>query len=171
MRQDFTTEAPNLVWTSDITYVRTDEGWLYLTVVLDVFSRRVVGWSMSERLTRAFVLRAINHAIRRRQPNNKVIFHSDQGVQYACFETRKVLKQNGFTQSMSRKGCCYDNAVTEAFFHSLKTEHVYFEQYKTRNQARQSIFDYIETFYNRERRHSSIGYLSPEEYEKMSLTP
>jgi len=169
LRQNFVAESANTVWTSDITYIRTEEGWLYLTVVLDVYSRKIVGWSMGERLGRGLVLKAVNNAITRRRPTSKVIFHSDQGVQYAAHETRQILKDNNFVQSMSRKGRCYDNAITETFFHSLKTEHVYFKKYKTRDEARQSIFDYIEVFYNRERRHSSIGYLSPEEFEKVSV--
>jgi len=166
LQGNFAARSRNLVWTSDITYIRTLEGWLYLTVILDVFSRKIVGWSMSERIDRTLVLRAIDNAITRRQPKGEVIFHSDHGVQYAAWETKQMLKQNGLVQSMGRKGSCYDNAVTESFFHSLKTEHVYFEKYRTRDEARQSIFNYIEVFYNRERRHSSIGYLTPEEFER-----
>lgn len=166
LRQKFVSEAANQIWTSDITYIWTQEGWLYLAIVLDIFSRKVVGWSMSQRLESDLVLNALNSAIARRQPTQKIVFHSDQGVQYACSDTRQLLKNNGFVQSMSRKGRCYDNAITETFFHSLKTEQVYFERYNTRKEARQSIFNYIEVFYNRERRHSSLGYLSPNNFEK-----
>jgi len=169
LRQNFVSGTANAVWTSDITYIRTNEGWLYLSIILDTYSRKIVGWSMNERLTGDLVTKAINNAVIRRKPNGRLIFHSDQGVQYACFETRKLLERNGFIQSMSRKGRCYDNAITETFFHSLKTEHIYFNSYKTRDEARQSIFDYIEMFYNRERRHSSIGYMSPDQFEKMAV--
>jgi len=166
LRQNFVSEAANRVWTSDITYIWTREGWLYLAIVLDVFSRKVVGWSMSQHLGSDLVLNALNNAIAHRQPRQKIVFHSDQGIQYACSDTRQLLSNNGFVQSMSRKGRCYDNAITETFFHSLKTEQVYFERYETRKEARQDIFNYIEVFYNRERRHSSLGYLSPDNFEK-----
>lgn len=168
LQQNFVAEEANLVWTSDITYIRTGEGWLYLTVILDVYSRKIVSWSMGTRLGRELVINAIKSAIKRRRPSRAVLFHTDQGVQYAAHETRQLLKANGFIQSMSRRGMCYDNAVTESFFHSLKTELIYLERYQTRDEARKSIFDYIEIFYNRERRHSSIGYHSPEEFEKIS---
>jgi len=170
IHQNFVAPAPNSIWTSDITYIRTLEGWLYLAVVLDVYSRKVVGWSMSERLTKELVITAVSNAIIRRKIAGDVIFHSDQGVQYACDVFRSFLKRNKIKQSMSRKGICYDNAITESFFHTLKTEHVYFNQYITRRDARQSIFDYIEVFYNRERRHSSIGYLSPDQFERRAIT-
>ena len=166
LKQNFVSEVANRVWTSDITYIWTLEGWLYLAVVLDVFSRKIVGWSMGKRLESQLVVNAIKGAILRRQPEPNTIFHSDRGIQYAAKDTRLLLKSHGFIQSMSRKGRCYDNAITESFFHSLKTEQVYFERYTTRKEARQSIFNYIEVFYNRQRRHSSIGFLSPDNFEK-----
>jgi transposase InsO family protein len=163
--QNFAADGPNKLWVSDITYISTMEGWLYLAVILDVFSRQVVGWSMSKRLTADFVIKSLYQAIGRRKPAGGCVFHSDQGVQYACSDFLKVLKAYGFTQSMSRKGNCYDNAVAESFFHTLKTEHVYFHRYSTRAEARQSIFEYIEMFYNRKRRHSALGYHSPVSFE------
>lgn len=169
VNQNFVALAPNTVWTSDITYIRTMEGWLYLAIVLDVYSRKVVGWSMGERITKDLVLNAVSNAITRRNPCSGVIFHSDRGVQYACGVFRNFLIRKRMQQSMGRRGWCYDNAITESFFHTLKTEHVYFCQYRTREEARRSIFDYIEMFYNRERRHSSIGYMSPDEFEKMAV--
>lgn len=168
LNQNFVAPAPDIIWTSDITYIRTLEGWIYLAVVLDVYSRKVVGWAMMDRLTKDLVIKAVANAIIRRRPGTEIIFHSDQGVQYACDIFRNYLTRNNFMQSMSRKGICYDNAITESFFHTLKTEHVYFCQFRTREEARRSIFEYIEIFYNRERRHSSIGYLSPSEFEKMA---
>jgi len=165
LNQNFTAKEPNTVWVSDITYVPTLEGWLYLVVILDLFSRQVVGWAMSDRLTSGFVVKALYQAIGRRQPSSGCILHSDRGVQYASSDFRDTLKAFGFIQSMSRKGNCYDNAVAESFFHTLKTEHVYEYRYETRAEARQSIFDYIEMFYNRQRRHSALGYRSPASYE------
>ena len=167
--QNFTASAPNKVWVSDITYIATVEGWLYLAVIIDVFSRQVVGWAMSKRQTADFVIKALNQAIGRRRPSSECIYHSDRGVQYASKNFKHVLKQYGFLQSMSRKGNCYDNAVAESFFHTLKTEHVYFYKYTTRAEARQSIFEYIEMFYNRQRRHSALGYRSPATFELETL--
>jgi transposase InsO family protein len=165
LRQNFAAERPNTVWVSDITYVWTSEGWLYLAVILDLFSRQVVGWAMSDRLTAGFVVKALYQAIGRRHPSAGCILHSDRGIQYASTDFRDVLSAYGFIQSMSRKGNCYDNAVAESFFHTLKTEHVYDYRYETRAEARQSIFDYIEMFYNRQRRHSALGYRSPVSFE------
>ena len=165
LNQNFTAEKPNTIWVSDITYIWTLEGWLYLVVILDLFSRQVVGWAMSDRMTSGFVVKALYQAIGRRRPPSGCIFHSDRGVQYASSDFRDALKAFGFIQSMSRKGNCYDNAVAESFFHTLKTEHVYEYRYETRAEARQSIFDYIEMFYNRQRRHSALGYRSPVSYE------
>lgn len=165
LNQNFKAEKPNTVWVSDITYIRTMEGWLYLAVILDLFSRQVVGWAMSDRLTSGFVVRALYQAIGRRHPASGCIVHSDRGIQYASKDFRDVLSAYGFIQSMSRKGNCYDNAVAESFFHTLKTEHVYDYRYETRAEARQSIFDYIEMFYNRQRRHSALGYRSPVSFE------
>jgi len=138
-------------------------------VILDVFSRQVVGWSMSDRLTAEFVIRALSQAIRGRRPSSGLLLHSDRGVQYACSDFRDVLNQYGFRQSMSRKGNCYDNALAESFFHTLKTEHVYSYRYTTRAEARQSIFEYIEMFYNRVRRHSTLGYRSPVCFEQEAM--
>ena len=165
LNQDFAAEKPNMVWVSDITYIATLKGWLYLTVILDLYSRQVVGWAMSDRLTAGFVIKALNQAIGRRNPVRGCIFHSDRGVQYASADFRDVLNSHGFIQSMSRKGNCYDNAVAESFFHTLKIEHVYDYRYETRAEAIQSVFEYIEMFYNRKRRHSAIGYRSPVSFE------
>jgi len=169
LKQNFVTEKPNAVWASDITYIPTVEGWLYLVVILDLYSRQVVGWAMSDRLTSGFVVKALYQAIGRRHPASGCIFHSDRGIQYASTDFRDVLKAYGFIQSMSRKGNCYDNAVAESFFHTLKTEHVYDYRYETRAEARQSIFEYIEMFYNRQRRHSALGYLSPVSFELKAM--
>ena len=169
LKQNFTATKPNTVWVSDITYIWTMEGWLYIAVILDLYSRQVVGWAMSDRLTSDFVIKALNQAIGRRNPGTCCIFHSDRGVQYASSDFRNVLKGHDFIQSMSRKGNCYDNAVAESFFHTLKIEHVYDHRYETRADARQSIFNYIEIFYNRQRRHSALGYLSPVSFELESM--
>ena len=158
LNQDFKADKPNTVWISDITYIATLEGWLYLAVILDLYSRQVVGWAMSDRLMSDFVIKALYQAIGRRKPAGGCIFHSDRGVQYASADFRDVLSNYGFIQSMSRKGNCYDNAVAESFFHTLKTEHVYDYRYERRAEAMQSIFEYIEMFYNRHRRHSALGY-------------
>ena len=165
LNQDFVTEKPNTVWVTDITYISTMEGWLYLVVILDLYSRQVIGWAMSNRLTSGFVIKALYQAIGRRKPATGCLFHSDRGVQYASSDFRDVLKAYGFIQSMSRKGNCYDNAVAESFFHTLKTEHVYDYRYETRAEAMQSVFEYIEMFYNRQRRHSALGYRSPVSFE------
>ena len=165
LNQDFSAEAPNQVWASDITYLWTREGWLYLAAILDVYSRQIVGWFTSNRLSRELVINALKRALWRRQPAAGLIFHSDRGSQYASDDFKELLKTHKFIQSMSRKGNPYDNAIVETFFHSLKTELVYFENYYTRDQATQSIFEYIEVFYNRVRRHSALGYCSPVEFE------
>ena len=169
LNQDFSAKGPNQVWVSDITYLWTREGWLYLAVVMDLFSRKIVGWSMSQSLGQEIVLQALGHALQRRHPAPGLIVHSDQGVQYACLAMRRLLAKHGITQSMSGKGNCYDNAVAESFFHTLKTELVYFEDYQTRAEARGSIFEYIEVFYNRERRHSALSYLSPMHFELLPI--
>ena len=164
LNRQFETDQPNRVWLSDITYIRTQEGWLYLSAILDLFNREVIGWSMDESLRQELVLNALQQAIGRRKPGPGVIFHSDRGSQYAGHAFREALNQHQFLQSMSGKGNCYDNAVMESFFHTLKTEVVYFSKYRTRAEARQSIFEYIEVFYNRIRRHSALDYLSPLEF-------
>lgn len=167
LKQDFWTAAANRIWVSDITYIRTCQGWLYLTVILDLFNRKVMGWSMSDRLTaNRTTIPALIQAVMKYQPLPGLIFHSDRGVQYACSDFCELLKSFNVIQSMSGKGNCYDNAVAESFFHTLKTELVYHESYRTRTEAKTSIFEYIEVFYNRFRKHSSLGYKSPEQYEQ-----
>ena len=165
LQQDFTAEEPNRKWVSDITYLWTREGWLYLAVVMDLYSRAIIGWSMNKRMTQQLVCDALTMALFRRGFPKDVIVHSDRGSQYCSKRYQKLLKQNKLTCSMSRKGCCYDNAAMESFFHTLKVELVYCEFYVTRQQARQSIFEYIETYYNRQRRHSAIENQIPMQYE------
>jgi transposase InsO family protein len=165
--QNFEAQRPNQVWVSDITYIWTHEGWLYLAVILDLFSRQIVGWAMSNRLGQELVLDAFKQAIGSRRPQSGVIFHSDQGVQYACQAFRDLLHHYKFIQSMSGKGNCYDNAVAESFFHTLKTELIYFENYITRGDAKNSVFEYIEIFYNRDRMHSTLNYYSPVQFEQL----
>ena len=143
LKQNFNTNYPNEVWVGDITYINTYEGWLYLAVVLDLYSRKVVGWSMSNRMTSQLVMDALEHAIIDRNPIAELVFHSDRGSQYASIDFRKALKNNKIIQSMSGKGNCYDNAVVESFFHTLKTELIYWNNYKTRSDAKSSIFQYI----------------------------
>jgi transposase InsO family protein len=160
---------PNRVWVSDLTYVPTDEGWLYVAGVLDRCSRCLVGWAMGATLDTAVPLAALMMALRQRKPARGLIHHSDRGVQYASVDYRSALAQHGLVASMSRKGNCYDNAAMEAFWSSLKNELVHRRHFPTRAEARTAIFDYIEAFYNRTRRHSSLGYQSPLDYES-SLT-
>ncbi len=160
-------DAPNTAWVSDITYIKTYEGWLYLCIVLDVFSRSIVGWSMGERITDDLVINAFLKAIMRRNPGNALIFHSDRGSQYASYRFRNLLASYNITQSMSNKGNCYDNTVAESFFSTLKTELGY--RYESKSVVRQSIFEYIEVFYNRVRRHSSLDYLYPLKYERKHM--
>lgn len=166
VKQKFAAEKPNQLWLSDITYLWTEEGWLYLAAVLDVFNRMIVGWAVSKRLHQELVQQAITNATIQRSPDKELIFHSDRGSQYASEGVKTLLQKYDFKQSMSSTGNCYDNAMMESFFHSMKSEHVRLEKYTTRDQAKSSIFDYIEVFYNRERRHSGIGYLSPVDYEQ-----
>jgi transposase InsO family protein len=165
LERNFTADAPNEVWVTDITYIPTREGWLYLAAILDLYSRRVVGWSMSERITRQLTLDALAMAIAARTPSAGLVHHSDRGSQYASADYRAALDAAGIECSMSRKGDCWDNAVAESFFATLKTELVHDTDWKTRAEARREIFEYLEVFYNRRRRHSSIGYVSPEEFE------
>ena len=170
LRQVFQAEAPNRVWVSDITYIRTLEGWLYLTVVMDLYHRKIVGWSMSERMEAIdTTIPAFEMAVKGCQPLPGLVFHSDRGVQYACEPFVALLNRSKAVQSMSSRGNCYDNAVAESFFHTLKTELVYHERYRTREQARRSLFEYIEGFYNRSRKHSTLGYRSPVQYENMKF--
>ena len=163
--RDFTATAPDQKWACDLTYVWTDEGWLYLSVVIDLFSRRVVGWSMSEDLKAQGVAEALQMALARRRPGAGLLHHSDRGVQYACDVYRSLLSTHEIACSMSRPGNCYDNAVAESFFGTFKAELVNRVRYGTRQEARSSIFQWIECWYNRRRRHSSLGYLSPEAFE------
>lgn len=157
--------GPNQQWVGDITYIQTAEGWLYLAAVLDLYSRRIVGWAMSERIDTALVLLAYRMATLQRHSPQAVLFHSDRGVQYASAEFRAALAQSGALASMSRKACCYDNAAMESFWSTLKLELVYRREFATRAQARHEIFDYIEAFYNARRRHSALGHLSPADFE------
>ena len=163
--RNFTADAPNRIWLADITYVETDQGWLYLAAILDLYSRRIVGWAMADHLRADLPLAALRMAISAQRPGAGLIHHSDRGVQYASSEYRNALQSAGFSASMSRKGDCYDNAPMESFFHTLKTELVHHTQYATRADATRDIFAYIEGFYNRTRRHSAIGYISPVEME------
>ena len=165
VKQKFVAEKPNQLWTSDITYLWTIEGWLYLSVILDVFNRRIVGWAMSKRLKKELVITALKQALNHRTPARDMILHSDQGSQYASGDFQNLLDKHGIIPSMSGKGNCYDNAITETFFHTLKTELIYFKNYQTREEAKSSVFEYIEVFYNRQRRHSSLGYKSPVDFE------
>jgi len=163
--RDFAAARPNHAWVSDITYIATDEGWLYLATTMDLFSRMIVGWSMSSSLESQFVIDAMQMAIDRRSPDAGLIHHSDRGSQYASGGFRDLLNDHGVKASMSRKGNCYDNAVAESFYRTLKTELVQHERYRTRDEARASVFEYIEAFYNRRRMHSTLGYRSPVEFE------
>jgi len=165
VQRQFIVHQPNRVWTSDITYIWTREGWAYLAVVLDLCSRMIVGWEVSSRLTASLVTSAVQRALYWRQPSEGLILHSDRGSQYASTELRSLAKEQMLHLSMGRTGSCYDNAVTESFFHTLKTEHIYFHHYDTRQEARTSIFEYIETFYNQLRLHSTLGNLSPMQFE------
>jgi transposase InsO family protein len=162
----FTAPAPNTVWVTDITYLWTLEGWLYLVVILDLFSRRVVGWAMSERMTRQLTLDALTMALTHRRPARGLIHHSDRGSQYASGDYRRVLAAHGIVCSMSRRGDCWDNAVAESFFSTLKLELVYESAWRARAEARADIFEYLEVFYNGQRLHSSLGYLSPVAFER-----
>ena len=165
LKQDFYIKEPNKVWLADITYIATVEGWLYLATIMDLCSRRIKGWSMNDRLTKELALNALKMALCHHPPDQGVIHHSDRGSQYASHEYQKLLKNNGLICSMSRKGNCWDNAPMESFFHTLKTEWVFRFKYKTRREAKASLFDYIEMFYNRERRHSALQYMNPCQYE------
>ena len=165
LRRDFHVLQQDKVWVGDITYIWTTEGWLYLAVVIDLYSRRVVGWSINKRMTKQLVMDALLMAIWRRKPAPGLIFHSDRGSQYCSNDFQRLLKTHGIRSSMSRKGDCWDNAVAESFFGTLKLELVFWEEYETRDQATGSIIEYIEMFYNSQRRHSYLGYLTPMEFE------
>lgn len=166
LNRSFKMEEPNQAWVTDITYIRTHEGWLYLAVVIDLYSRRVIGWSMQSRMQMDLVLTALLMAIWRRKPNEKVIIHSDQGSQFTSHAWQKFLTAHNLEGSMSRRGNCWDNAVAESFFHLLKRERIRRKTYATRKEARQDVFDYIEFFYNPKRKHGNNGMLSPIEFER-----
>ncbi len=166
LQQDFSAKTPNEKWVGDISYIRTMEGWLYIAVILDLFSRKVVGLSMGDSLETLLVLDALQQALQRRQPEGDLQHHSDRGCQYTSQAFQTVLAKNNIICSMSATGYCFDNAVAESFFHTLKTECIYHERYENREQAKQAIFEYVEVFYNNQRRHSTLGYVSPAEFER-----
>jgi transposase InsO family protein len=168
LKQNFSTDAPNQRWAADITYIPTREGWLYLAVVMDLYSRRIVGWSMSRWMSRRLVLAALRMAINARQPEGALIHHSDRGGQYTSDDFRDELAKHGIDCSMSASGNCYDNACVESFFALLKRERVNRVRYRTRDEARADVFDYIEVFYNRKRRHGYLGNISPDDFEQQS---
>lgn len=164
LSQDFKAEKPNEKWVGDITYISTDEGWLYLAAIEDLYSKEVVGWSLNTRMPRELTIAAMKQAIKRHRPEPGLIFHSDRGVQYAAMDYQELLRKNKIVQSMSRKGNCYDNACAESFFASLKKDVVYGRKFKTIAEAKLEVVDYIEMFYNCKRLHSSLDYKSPREY-------
>ena len=169
LQREFTVDTPDRAWVTDITYIRTWQGWLYLAVVLDLYSRKVVGWSMKPSLAKDLVVDAILMAVWRRRPKGNVMIHSDQGSQYGSDTWLRFCREHHLQPSMSRRGNCWDNAVAESFFSSLKKERIKKRIYKTREIARADVFDYIEVFYNRKRRHSHLGGVSPEAFERASL--
>lgn len=166
LNQNFVAKEPNKRWVADFTYVDTKEGWLYVAAVMDLFSRRIVGLAMSDRMKDDLVMAALQQAFIRRHPEAGLMHHSDRGSQYTSKDFRGLLIKYCIVASMSGSGNCYDNAVIESFFHTLKTEHIYFERYESRDQAKRSIFEYVEVFYNRKRLHSTLGYMSPMMFEK-----
>lgn len=166
LQRDFSTGTINRAWAADMTYIRTAEGWLYLAVVLDVGSRRVVGWGMSSRPDTDLTVKALEMALLQRAPALGLTHHSDRGVHYTNARYRRVMSEHGITASYSGLGNCWDNAVVESFFHTLKTEEAHHAHYNSREQARQRLFDYIETWYNRKRRHTALGHTSPSEFER-----
>lgn len=168
LNRDFYANKPNQRWVADITHIATREGWLYLSVILDLYSRAVVGWAMDARPAQTLTTDALAMAVSRRHVKPGLLLHSDQGMHYKTREYHAMLKMHSITPSMSRKGNCHDNAVAESFFHSLKTEWVRHAQYRTRDEARKSLFEYMEMFYNRRRRHSYLQYLSPFEFERIN---
>lgn len=169
LQRDFSASEPSKTWVSDITYLWTQQGWLYLCVILDLWYRKVVGWHMDKGLGADLVVHALRKAVMKRQPLSGLVFHSDRGIQY-CSETfRSELRRYGMLQSMSRKGDCWDNAVAESFFGTIKRELIYHERYQTRDEARLSVFQYIEGWYNRRRRHSTLGRISPFDFEMTAM--
>jgi transposase InsO family protein len=166
LQRNFSPVEKNQIWAGDITYVWTREGWLFLAVVVDLFSRQIVGWSLDQTMTKNLVISALNQAISSRNPTLGLIFHSDRGSQYCCGEFKKVLQENQILQSQSRKANCWDNACVESFFHTLKTEALYHEDFETRTEAENFIFEWVEAFYNRIRLHSTLNYKSPVDFEQ-----
>lgn len=169
LKRAFCVEKPNIAWVGDISYISTDEGWMYLAVVIDLYSRKVKGWCMSERMTADLAVSALEMALKKTEATQGIMFHSDRGVQYASYAFKEVIKKHDMIHSMSRKGNCWDNAVSESFFGTLKQEHVYHCKFRTRSEAKQAIFEYIEVFYNRQRLHSTLNYQSPETFERLVL--
>jgi transposase InsO family protein len=169
LNRNFVVEKPNAVWVSDITYVWTFEGWLYVAAVLDLFSRGIVGLAMDKTIADTLILRAMRQAVLRRSPGKGLILHSDRGSQYAGHDFKAILTQHEFVGSMSRKGDCWDNAVAESFFHTLKVELIHRSKFRTRDEAKRRIFEYVEMYYNRRRAHSTLGNLSPFEYERQAI--
>ena len=167
LKQRFDVKAPNKVWASDITYISTSEGWMYLAVVMDLYSRRIIGWSMDKHMETSLISNALNMALGMRELGDGMMHHSDRGVQYCSNAYRALLEKNGIAISMSRKACCWDNAVVESFFGTLKQELIYRRRFATRASARVAVEDYIEVFYNRTRRHSTLDSLSPANFEAM----
>lgn len=165
LNRQFNPVKINQAWVSDITYVSTREGWLYLAVIMDLYSRKIIGWSMDKRMTDELVVNALKMALFKRKIASGLLLHSDRGSQYASHTYQRLLKNHSINCSMSRKGNCYDNAPMESFFHTLKVECIYSQLFATRNEAKLAIFDYIEIFYNRQRKHSALNYLSPVKYE------
>ena len=165
LQQEFSATAANQRWVTDITYIPTDEGWLFLAAIMDLHSRRIVGWAMQPTMHRSLVLKALDMAVTDRRPSPGLIHHSDRGSQYASEDYRAAMTAQAMVASMSGRACCYDNAAMESFWHTLKNELIHRHRYQTRDEAQRAIFEYIEVFYNRVRRHSSIGYLSPEAFE------
>ena len=169
LNRNFTPGKPNISWVADITYIPTAEGWLYLATIMDLYSRKIIGWSLRDRLTKELVIAALDMALKQRNLSADLLLHSDRGSQYASELYQLLLLKNGILCSMSGKGNCWDNAVMESFYRTLKIELIYQNSYQTRREAQRDIFEYIEIFYNRERLHSSLGYCSPEEYESLML--
>lgn len=168
LKRQFYADQPNQRWVSDITYIPTAEGWLYLAVIMDLYSRKIIGWAMSNRMKEDLVISALRMALFQRKVPLGLLLHSDRGSQYASDTMQKMLLKHHIQCSMSRKGDCWDNAAMESFFHTLKTECVHHERYQTRDAAKKAIFDYIEVFYNRQRKHSYLGYKSPQQYEQLA---
>jgi len=169
LNRDFYASYPDEKYVGDITYIPTSEGWLYLATVIDLYSRKIVGWSMDDTMKVSLVNNALNMALISRKPSKGLLWHTDRGSQYASYSHKDLLEEHGIVQSMSRKGNCWDNAVAESFFHTLKTELIYHEIYETKSQANSAIFEYIEVYYNRQRMHSANGNLSPVEFEEKMM--